>query len=115
MPLSLSELEELQADHLADDVAIDLDLMSLWTREEAEAFFESGGTAMPAARVDKSAPAAIPQKLGRKARIGLLHGTANNALVMRMQLGRLSVLLRPTCGVPPGLVASTSELSRSAR
>lgn len=47
MPLTQSELEDVQAEAMADDVAIDLEKMSLWTREEAAAYFESGGEVAP--------------------------------------------------------------------
>ena len=43
MPLTLAELEEIQADAMADDIDIDLATMSLWTREKAIKFFEGGG------------------------------------------------------------------------
>jgi hypothetical protein len=33
-PLSLAELEDLQADCLADDIGIQFDKMSLWTKEQ---------------------------------------------------------------------------------
>ena len=48
MPLTKDQLQEIQAAALADDVAIDMEKMSLWTQEEATAFFESGGTVAPA-------------------------------------------------------------------
>ena len=41
MPLTLEQLEEIQAENFADDVAIDFDKMSLWTEAEARHFFES--------------------------------------------------------------------------
>ena len=44
MPLTEAELLDLQADAMADDVEIDLEKMSLWTAEQATAYFESGGT-----------------------------------------------------------------------
>ena len=47
MPLTLEELQDIQAEHMADDVDIDLEKMSLWTREKADAFFESGGVEPP--------------------------------------------------------------------
>ena len=53
MPLSHADLEEIQAEAMADDVAIDLDNMSLWTREQAVAFFESGGVDEPAVDVSE--------------------------------------------------------------
>ena len=47
MPLTLAQLEEIQADFLADDVQIELERMSLWSKEQAEAYFESGGEVEP--------------------------------------------------------------------
>ena len=46
MPLSRAELQSIQAEALADDLAVE-DHMLEWTREEAQAFFESGGTQEP--------------------------------------------------------------------
>lgn len=43
MPLTASDLEEIRAENFADDVEIDFPRMAAWTREEAGAFFESGG------------------------------------------------------------------------
>jgi len=48
MPLSLAQLEEIRSECFADDLAVPPDAES-WTREEAEAFFESGGQVRPAA------------------------------------------------------------------
>lgn len=57
MPLSQADLEDIQAEAMADDVAIDLATMSLWTRSQAEAYFESGGTDKPTVDVsDEAAP-----------------------------------------------------------
>ena len=47
MPLTEAELLDLQAYAMADDVEIDLEKMSLWTAEQATAYFESGGTEEP--------------------------------------------------------------------
>ena len=63
MPLSREELESIQADCMADDLEIDMDKMSLWTREQAAAYFESGE--MPAdeagaATADSAEPATAP-------------------------------------------------------
>ena len=55
MPLTLEELQELQADAMADDIDIDLEKMSLWTKDQATTYFESGGTEEP-----KEAKAAPP-------------------------------------------------------
>eukprot|EP00962_Isochrysis_galbana_P004955 scaffold1365_cov121-Isochrysis_galbana.AAC.4 len=43
MPLTLEELEAIQSDLMADDVAIDFDRMRLWDKDKAMAYFESGG------------------------------------------------------------------------
>ena len=80
MPLTLAQLEDIQADCLADDVAIDFEKMRLWTEADAVAFFESGGTVEPT-------PAAVP--LGRKPRIALLHGTVSNTNIFKMQTAAL--------------------------
>lgn len=45
--LTKAELEALQAEAMADDVAIHFDKMSHWTREQATEYFESGGTNEP--------------------------------------------------------------------
>ena len=47
MPLTLEELESIQSDAMADDVSIDFDKMSLWTHDQAVAYFESGGEDIP--------------------------------------------------------------------
>lgn len=49
MPLTKEELEEIQAEHMADDLEIDLEKMSLWTKEQANDYFESGGEVVPGA------------------------------------------------------------------
>lgn len=43
-------LERLQAEAMADDVAIDLARMSCWTELQAIEYFESGGTVKPDAQ-----------------------------------------------------------------
>ena len=57
MPLTLAQLQDLQADAMADDVDIELDKMSLWTCEQATAYFESGGEVEPPAPVAESTAA----------------------------------------------------------
>jgi len=47
MPLTMAQLEGIQADLMADDVEIDFEKMSLWTEKQAETYFESGGTVEP--------------------------------------------------------------------
>lgn len=48
MPLTLAELQDIQAEAMADDLEIDFDKMSLWRADDARAFFESGGETEPA-------------------------------------------------------------------
>ena len=43
MPLTLEELEDIQADCLADDVEIDFEKMSLWDETTVREYFENGG------------------------------------------------------------------------
>ena len=43
MGLTLSELEHIREEAMAEDVQIDLERMSGWTRAEAERYFENGG------------------------------------------------------------------------
>ena len=43
MPLTLNELENIQADCLADDVAIDFEKMSVWDETTVREYFENGG------------------------------------------------------------------------
>ena len=65
MPLTLAELEEIQADAMADDIDIDLATMSLWTREKAIKFFEGGGieekTFTPLPKLSKPNPEPKPK------------------------------------------------------
>lgn len=49
MTLSLTELVDIQAECMADDLEIDLTYMSRWTREQAVMYFESGGQEEPPA------------------------------------------------------------------
>lgn len=58
MPLTLDQLQEIQADAMADDIPIDEEKMMHWTAEEATAFFESGGTEEPAPSTVVAEPAA---------------------------------------------------------
>ena len=43
MPLTLEELEDIQADCLADDVEIVFEKMSLWDETTVREYFENGG------------------------------------------------------------------------
>ena len=47
MPLSLEELQDIQAEAMADDIEIDFAKMSLWTKEQATTFFETGDEPPP--------------------------------------------------------------------
>ena len=47
MTLTLTELEELQGEAMAEDIPINYDVMSAWTREEVATYFESGGEQRP--------------------------------------------------------------------
>lgn len=49
--LSLDKLQDLQAELMADDIAIEIDEMSLWTEHEVREFFESGGANRPPRRL----------------------------------------------------------------
>lgn len=56
MSLTMEELQEIQADAMADDLEIELERMSLWTKEAATEYFESGGEVDP----DKAPAAPAP-------------------------------------------------------
>lgn len=45
--LTADELADIQADCMADDVELNLEKMTLWTRDQAVAYFESGGEVEP--------------------------------------------------------------------
>ena len=47
MPLTEQQLLDIQADAMADDIAIDMEKMALWTEADAVAYFESGGEVEP--------------------------------------------------------------------
>ena len=59
MPLTLAELQDIRDEFLADDVEIDFERMSLWTRERATSFFENGGE-------EQEATAAWPNEKNKK-------------------------------------------------
>ena len=40
---TLLELQEIQSEALADDIAIDFERMSIWSEARAREYFESGG------------------------------------------------------------------------
>ena len=66
MPLSLSELEDCQCEAMADDVEIDYHRMTNWTREQALAYFESGGTQEPALAAAETLALGRVRVLGRR-------------------------------------------------
>jgi predicted esterase len=92
MPLSLAALEAIQAEQMADDVEIDLKLMSLWSSADAERYFGSGGVDLPEAVQPPAAPSREP--LGRKVRIACLHGSAGCEKIFRIQLYALLKALK---------------------
>lgn len=47
MPLTLSEIEDIQADLMADDVEIDFEKMKLWDADQVTYYFENGGAEPP--------------------------------------------------------------------
>lgn len=102
MTLTLEQLESIQADNLADDITIDFPRMSLWNEEQADEYFASGGQKDP--DVQPPAPTAplVPPPitpLGRKPRVAILHGTASNETITKMQLGKLLPKLRQVADV----------------
>lgn len=59
MPLTLKQLQTVQADAFADDLDIDIERMQHWTLAEATSYFESGGTTVPGSKtasVESSVP-----------------------------------------------------------
>ena len=59
MPLTLEELEDIQADCLADDVEIDFEKMSLWDETTVREYFENGGQ-LPAVEAMPPASETVP-------------------------------------------------------
>ena len=47
MTLTLEQLQDIQADEMADDLEIDFAKMSLWTEEEARTYFQTGDEPPP--------------------------------------------------------------------
>ncbi|KAL1500490.1 hypothetical protein AB1Y20_013147 [Prymnesium parvum] len=79
MPLSLEELQEIQSELLADDIAIDLHKMSGWTREQAVAYFETGEEPRPfqaepylMSRLEKEGLAHLKESLKEQTVAGLV-------------------------------------------
>ena len=92
MPLTEAELLDIQADTMADDVLIDLELMSCWSLDDATKHFESGGAWVPPApTVSFTAPftkgsqptgttpwlACLEKKAGAKYRLVVFSWTGN--------------------------------------
>ena len=77
MPLTLEELEDIQADCLADDVEIDFEKMSLWDETTVREYFENGGQ-LPA--VEAKPPAAAGLSVRAK---GWPNGVAKLAISVR--------------------------------
>ncbi|KAL1510433.1 hypothetical protein AB1Y20_006740 [Prymnesium parvum] len=65
MALSLEALRRLQAESCADDVAIDLETMRLWSEDKARRYFENGGSLEP--------------PLGKQGILDILEGRATEA------------------------------------
>eukprot|EP00327_Prymnesium_parvum_P026768 CAMPEP_0113274730 /NCGR_PEP_ID=MMETSP0008_2-20120614/24561_1 /TAXON_ID=97485 /ORGANISM="Prymnesium parvum" /LENGTH=79 /DNA_ID=CAMNT_0000124375 /DNA_START=135 /DNA_END=370 /DNA_ORIENTATION=- /assembly_acc=CAM_ASM_000153 len=57
-----AELERIQFEAMADDIAIDMETMSLWTEEQAKTYFESGGTVAPPPPDPRAASAAAKER-----------------------------------------------------
>ena len=66
MTLTLEELEGIQADCMADDIALDFEKMSMWTKEQAISFFETGEEPPPPWEPE-------PYLMGRLDKEGLSH------------------------------------------
>ena len=63
-PLTLTQLEALQFEAMADDVPIDIAMITApgacWSEDEARTFFESGGVKRPAWAKNAAAPPTAP-------------------------------------------------------
>ena len=83
---------------LADDIEIDFEKMSLWTRQQVEAFFESGGLQLPQAIADfpepkiEHTPPPPPRRAKLPIRFLCLHGGGGNKVVAATQVRRLKTL-----------------------
>ena len=63
MPLTEDRLREIQQDYFAEDVPVDVAVMSTWTEDEAIAYFDSGGVTKPGAAALQGLFALPPLKL----------------------------------------------------
>ena len=104
MGLSLDTIEEIRADCFADDVAIDLDSMSLWSQSEVRSYFESGGEDVPrrnAAPVDISSDQApglrwsLANQAADQARRTVVPPLPPHVRLTSTQLQQKSALTRP--------------------
>ena len=59
MPLTEAALKELAAEYFADDVPIDVAVMSAWTEDQARTYFDSGGVTMPGAAAASKAASGV--------------------------------------------------------
>ena len=85
---------------MADDLEIDLERMSLWTREAAVAFFETGEEPAPPWEPE-------PYLMGRLDKEGLGHLKCEHSLAIAMA----NLLLTPLAEVSPVLSASVLALA----
>ena len=72
---------------MADDVAISLDRMSLWTEEQARAYFESGGTVAPDEQAEQASAACMRFKEEGNAKLKAGELEAATSLYMAAQEG----------------------------
>ena len=111
MPLDMVELQAIQYECLAEDIDLDFEKMKLWTEEHARTYFESGGVDEPSVADSVDEPSitasiaairpAPTGPLGRKPRVVLLHGTATNEAILKIQLAPLLRQVPPPQPAPP--------------
>ena len=113
MPLDLPQLQALQADELADDVEIDLQKMTLWTVEQATAYFESGGQEVPPSRAPAMARGVSAEST---AALNVFVDAANELLRMEATASAAATVLYnpPAGGVPSQLRNELAQLSGAA-
>ena len=116
MPLTLDELERLQAEAHADDVAIDPTWMCFWTAEEAKAYFENGGAdsaaaakARGTARLQAGEFEAAVAEYRRAIEIGANTVELSAALHSNLSLALLK------CGKPAEAAAAAQSVGERAR
>lgn len=86
MPLTLAELQDIQADCMADDIVIDFEKMSLWTNEQAISFFETGNEPPPPCALN------LEPILEETGLAGSLSGDHAAALAAAQEQGRMACL-----------------------